>query len=325
MNKISLKIAICIPTWNRAKFLPVAIKSLLTQKAANFDIHIFDNASTDNTEEIIKREYKNKVFYHLNSKNVGYVGNLNHCLSLTKEYDWIGILHSDDCHVGESVDTIIRYAERYPDVGIIFSKCHNMSEKGVIVEKLKGCEKVYNAGNEAIKRCEGQIPCSSTFYKSSAIVNVGLYSEEFPYSADEEYAARIAMTFDIVETKEILACYRRHSGHTMIKTWSKSDFIDSFEKMHLRINSYLPESNRRAPEEICRIVALILLGQCSGLVAFGHRDIVNRFYVNALKKCPYELLKFPYMSRMIVHYTPFLGSLLCKRLSKNAALKVSEN
>jgi glycosyltransferase involved in cell wall biosynthesis len=56
-----MKVAVCIPTWNRAKTISIAINSLINQKKFEFDIHIFDNASTDNTEEIIKENYSNKV------------------------------------------------------------------------------------------------------------------------------------------------------------------------------------------------------------------------------------------------------------------------
>ena len=88
-----MKVAVCIPTWNRANTIGFAIDSLVNQKQFKFDIHIFDNASTDKTQEIIEGNYSDKVYYHCNAENLGFVGNINRCLELAKDYDWIGILH----------------------------------------------------------------------------------------------------------------------------------------------------------------------------------------------------------------------------------------
>jgi glycosyltransferase involved in cell wall biosynthesis len=112
------------------KYTSFAIDSLLNQTQAKFDVHIFDDASPDNTQEIIERNYTEKVYYHRNLENIGYVSNINLCLGLAKYYDWIGILHDDDYHLGESVATVLAYAENYPNAGIIFSKYNDMDQHG---------------------------------------------------------------------------------------------------------------------------------------------------------------------------------------------------
>ncbi len=302
-----MKVAVCIPTWNRANTLSFAIDSLLNQTQAKFDVHIFDDASPDNTQEIIERNYTEKVYYHRNSENIGYVSNINLCLGLAKYYDWIGILHDDDCHLGESVATVLAYAEKYPNAGIVFSKYNDMDQQGVITLKTEGEEKCWKAGLEAIKYCQGQIPCSSTFYRSEAILNLGLYSAEFPYSADEEYATRLASKYDVVQTKEILACYRRHGGHQMIKTWCQPDFIQSFEKMRILMAKYAGLSEREAIPIVQKELAEIFQVSAVWLAAEGHWYPTLRFHLYALRHRPALYLNWKAPVHVILQSTPWLG------------------
>ncbi|SDN50902.1 abequosyltransferase [Desulfonauticus submarinus] len=95
-------LSICIPTYNRAKFLPDAIESILNQITPDIkdmvEICISDNASTDNTEEIVK-EYQGKnickIVYHKNEENIGADRNYLKVIEIANgEYCWW--LGSDD-------------------------------------------------------------------------------------------------------------------------------------------------------------------------------------------------------------------------------------
>ena len=59
-------ISILITNYNKEKFLHKTLKSVLNQNYSNYEIIIFDDGSTDNSLEIIKR-YK-KVKLVLNKK-----------------------------------------------------------------------------------------------------------------------------------------------------------------------------------------------------------------------------------------------------------------
>ena len=302
-----MKIAVCIPTWNRANTLSFALDSLINQKTYPFDIHIFDNASTDSTEEVVVSYNNSRIFYHKNLTNIGFVGNINRCLGLTQNYDWIGILHSDDCHFGESVATVVQYIKKYPDAGIIFSKYHQMNSNGEIYKEGTGEETIWKAGLQAIKQCQSQIPCSSTFYKSEAIMKMGLYDNQFPYSADEEYGCRLATKYDIVETKEILAGYRRHEGHMMIKTWCKKDFIQTFEKMRIVMAQYAGLHKEEAISSVQKNLAEVFKASAVWLAATGNWYPAFKFHSYAFIHNPQLYSSWKSIIHAFLQSSPFIG------------------
>ncbi len=67
MTKFKISVVIC--THNRAKYLGTAIDSLLEQDFDSFEILVVDNASTDNTKEVVKeRLTKGNLRYFYESK-----------------------------------------------------------------------------------------------------------------------------------------------------------------------------------------------------------------------------------------------------------------
>ena len=71
---------ILLISYNHAKYIAKAIESVLEQKTDyNYIIKIFDDASNDGTQEIIKeyaQKYPDKIFPFLNTQNMGAQGNI---------------------------------------------------------------------------------------------------------------------------------------------------------------------------------------------------------------------------------------------------------
>ena len=66
MNKPA--ISIILPTFNRANTINNAIESILNQTFNSLEIIIIDDASTDNTYQIVKEYQKKRVAHYLCEK-----------------------------------------------------------------------------------------------------------------------------------------------------------------------------------------------------------------------------------------------------------------
>jgi glycosyltransferase involved in cell wall biosynthesis len=74
-----LGFSIFIPTYNGADFLKQTLNSIFNQSFNNYEIIICDDASTDNTAEVIKSFNNPHIKYYRNEKNLGYGHNLKTC------------------------------------------------------------------------------------------------------------------------------------------------------------------------------------------------------------------------------------------------------
>jgi len=96
-------ISVIIPTYNRANFIDVAIKSVLNQSYQDFEIIIVDDGSTDNTEEIVKNfnDFRINYFFHKFNQGISAARNTGIKACQGK---YIAFLDSDDEWLPEKLD-----------------------------------------------------------------------------------------------------------------------------------------------------------------------------------------------------------------------------
>ena len=70
MPSHSPKVSVCIPTYNRAALLPYAVNSVLNQTYADFELLICDDASTDETAEVVAGWQDSRIRYIRHPQNI---------------------------------------------------------------------------------------------------------------------------------------------------------------------------------------------------------------------------------------------------------------
>ena len=94
---MKLRFSICIPNYNYGTYIGETIESALSQTFDDYEICIADNASTDNSWEIIQEYCKKdkRIKAIRNETNLGFAGNLDKVSSIA-EGEWQIMLSSDD-------------------------------------------------------------------------------------------------------------------------------------------------------------------------------------------------------------------------------------
>ena len=92
-----VKFSICIPNYNYANYIGETIESVLNQTYHEFTIVIVDNASTDNSWEIIESyaAKDNRIKTYRNEYNVGFAPNLDKAAQKAQD-EFIIMLSADD-------------------------------------------------------------------------------------------------------------------------------------------------------------------------------------------------------------------------------------
>ena len=117
-----LDISICIPTYNRKKYLKYTINSILSQidlvNINKIEICISDNCSTDGTTEYIKDiQIKSpiKISYRSNATNIGADANFLNAVEMAQgKYCWL--MGSDDAATPGSINKLLQEIETSNDI-----------------------------------------------------------------------------------------------------------------------------------------------------------------------------------------------------------------
>ena len=86
--------SVVLPTYNRAQYLPLAIRSVLNQTYSDFELIISNGGSTDNTKDVVRGFDDKRIIYLESDKKLGMAQNYE--LALEKAAGEYVVFFSDD-------------------------------------------------------------------------------------------------------------------------------------------------------------------------------------------------------------------------------------
>lgn len=126
------KFSICIPNFNYARYIGETIQSVLNQDYQNFEILVADNASTDDSVEVVNSFKDERIKLYQNKYNVGFAPNLDKATEQATG-DYMILLSSDDLMLKGALQAYSDIIERFDGLNndlIIMSACDIVDSKG---------------------------------------------------------------------------------------------------------------------------------------------------------------------------------------------------
>src|SRR4030042_3841159 len=123
------KVYIIILNWNGCNDTIECIESLKSVTYPNFSVVVVDNASSDNSIDVIPRKYRDIAFIEV-KKNMGFAGGNNIGIKYALEHgaDYILLLNNDTTVEPNFLTELVRTAETDNKVGILGPKIYFYSE-----------------------------------------------------------------------------------------------------------------------------------------------------------------------------------------------------
>jgi len=127
--------SICIPNYNYGRYIGEAIESVLNQTYQNFEIIVADNASTDNSVEVVESFKDPRIRLIRNRRNIGFAPNLQR-VTMEARNQFINVLSSDDQMKPNALEV---YARVLMELGgeeaertVLWSDTENFNERGEV-------------------------------------------------------------------------------------------------------------------------------------------------------------------------------------------------
>lgn len=185
------QISVIIPTYNRANLVGRSIQSVLSQTYRDFEVIIVDDASKDNTEDIIKNFYDKRIRYIRHTENKGGSAARNTGIKLAKG-EYIAFLDSDDEWMPEKLEKQMAVIQKTSsDVGVVYTGYYWVGNN---IKTYTPPDRItQKEGNiqEALLK-ENFITTSAALVKKECFKKLGLFDERFPALQDWELFIRFS-------------------------------------------------------------------------------------------------------------------------------------
>jgi glycosyltransferase involved in cell wall biosynthesis len=115
------KLSVLVPNFNYGKYLPQAIESVLAQNYEDYEFLIVDNASTDDSRDVIESfaAQDRRVRPVFNHTNIGGVQNWNLCLELARGTYAKFVFSDDRLADPQALSKMVDALDRNPDVSLV--------------------------------------------------------------------------------------------------------------------------------------------------------------------------------------------------------------
>ncbi len=114
--------SVLMANYNNGTYIAAAIESVLRQTHKNWELIIIDDASTDNSEEIIRPYLTDlRIRYYRSEKNLGYIETLRRLIQNSYS-DILGVLDSDDSLSEDAIESILEGYRKNLECGLIYSQ-----------------------------------------------------------------------------------------------------------------------------------------------------------------------------------------------------------
>ena len=275
-----MKLAVILPAYNAENFITECLESLLNQTFSDFYILAVNDASTDNTGNILEdyaaKDTRLRV-YHF-SENQGEPAVMQFTMDILKEMDveYVARMDADDVCIPQRFERQIQYLDNHPEIDILGSNAVLFYEGQTRAPKFTDHPLLDKDIKAHFSLARGNIINPTTMWRHSSIKDLPINYAQTATAPDFHMWVQCALhQKKFANLPEPLLVYRLHQGQASKIHDKISESVQY--SMELWISHLFPELT---PKEVS-LLSLILHGKSIKLrteefeIAFSAYDKVR--------------------------------------------------
>ena len=216
MSRTVPRVTVVIPTFNRARFLPTAIDSVLGQTYPEFRLLVADNASEDGTPGVVAGYDDPRIDYVRRPENLGITA--NHNLALQEvESEYCLIVPDDDVLFPTILERTVPLLDATPRAGMVHARFQVLAESGDVLKEDEDWtyglhHDVVEPGAEFVRESmlwSCRVCASTALMRMEALPDPPFDHDDYP-AIDFGMWLRMALDWDMAFVATPLAGYRIH-------------------------------------------------------------------------------------------------------------------
>jgi len=247
-------VSIIIPNYNYARLLDERFRSILSQTYQNYEIIFLDDASTDNSVDLVHEKYAHHLAQiEVNQKNTGspFI-QWNKGVRLSRgEYVWIA--EADDTCAPEFLDRTVKVMQANPSLGLVYCQTLPIDTHGNILDNnfyqqyiadldsSRWSNDFYNDGNDEVRKYlslkNTVTNVSGVLFRRSAYIQANYAPEDMRMCGDWLFYCQLLHHADIAYISTPLNFHRQHPTKQTVNSVSNLTYFREF----LQVQKYLIE------------------------------------------------------------------------------------
>lgn len=234
LKKTTPLVSVVMPVYNASSFIEESINSILQQTFSDFEFIIINDASTDNSRNIISSYTDSRIRIIDNEQNLGVTRSLNKGIELARG-KYIARMDADDIALPQRLEKQVNFLVKNAEYGLVGSYFRLIPENMIVRVPIK---------DEEIKAAiifHNPFAHPTVMFTKNLVDQFQLYyNENLLYGQDQELWYRFSKVTKCYNIPEVLLLYRIHptqistqklnqqkSISNEIKVTKIKDFIDN--------------------------------------------------------------------------------------------------
>lgn len=219
--KREAQLSILIPTYNYGRFLGEAVESVLSQGFGDYELTVIDNASTDETRDVMEHYKDPRLEFIVNPRNMGphYSFDLFHERARGK---YLRMLCADDVLIPGVLEEQVNALNRYRTLGLVtcdMIETDERLENCHLVRSYPGFENGQTVTNYALHIAMNAIGGPSSFMYPRELGQGIKFDQTYDYVVDLKFGMDLLKSRDYLNIDHPGCYYRRHgAAWTVLET-----------------------------------------------------------------------------------------------------------
>ena len=214
------KVSVILTSYNHDKFICEAIDSVLNQSFRDFELIIWDDASSDNSWNLINQYSDSRIKAFRNEEQKRGIWGINKAISEVATGEYIAIHHSDDVWERDKLEKQAAFLEAHSEVGAVFTNALAIGEDNLpLADKNHFYSNIFDQPNRTRHEwlrfffSRGNALCHpSVLIRKSCYEYCGLYRFGLAQVGDFDMWIRLCLKYEIYVMPEKLVRFRVRSN-----------------------------------------------------------------------------------------------------------------
>jgi glycosyltransferase involved in cell wall biosynthesis len=202
-------VSVVTASYNAARYLPQSIRSALAQTYEAIEVHVVDDGSTDNTQDVLA-EFRRDPRVHIHTQpNRGQACAKNRGI-LESRGDLVAFLDADDVWYPEKLEQQVPRLIANPSAAVIYSDVSCIDENS---REIPAPPRTYYGGRITDRLfVDNFVNFNTTVVKRACLDEIGIFDETLPMGIDWDLWLRMSTRYEFIYLDARTMSYRIWTG-----------------------------------------------------------------------------------------------------------------